>query len=356
MIIGEVVEISMAFKSGQKDDNGNVLPIGSIEVRIGAGVSHLGALKNVYARPAVFNRRIPLIGEHVYLMLAPTNDESTDSVKGAGYIYFSPINASDDLVMHRLPNVFTRSQSKTGKLPGKRKHDKDEPGYTFPKKPKRTDFLQPYEGDDMWEGRFGQSIRYGSSVVGDLSNYEKKPTWKGGSNTDPLMILRVKKPDGSTSANIGKIGKKFVSNAKYTIEDLKTDDVSIYLVTTQMLTNLKPGFDKNMDVKTAPNWSGKSQAVVDAERIILNAKKDKLLLVGSTEIIISGKKILFQDDKYKVYLHELMDWLKKWIDQDTMLAQGTKMYATACGPTSTATNMSDYIKLSKTDWQKFKMP
>lgn len=356
LLVGEVVEIKKAFKPNQKDDQGNALPIGSIEVAIGASGAHVGTMINVHARPAVFNRRIPLIGEQVLLMIAPTNDESTDTIKGAGYMYFSPLNATDDLVLHQFMPLFKRDQTKKAPAKAKRKHDRNEPGYTFPKRPKRTDFLQPFEGDDIWEGRFGHSVRFGSTVVGDMSNYDKKPTWRGTSNTDPIMIMRVRKPSGFIQENVGNIDSEFKSNAKYTIEDFGEDDASIYMATTQMLTKFKPGFSKNIDLKTSPNWKGKSQIIIDAERVILNANKDKAFIVGSKEVVITGEKILLQDKKYKVYLSDLMDWLKKWIDEDTKLSQGTMQYATACGPTSVSTNIAQYIKLSKADWMKFKLP
>lgn len=343
MTIGEVIETKTAFKPNQKDEFGNNLPLGAIQISMGGTKTHLGQVTNIYARPAIFNRRIPLIGEQVMVMRAPTNDESTDGAKGSGYIYFNPINATDDLVLHKFRHLFNRDQDRQAPARAKIKHDRDEPGYTFPKVPKKTHNIQPFEGDDIVEGRFGQSLRFGSSVQGDMSVYSEKPSWMGGENTDPLIIMRLKKPAGG-------------GVSKYVIEDLGTDDASIYIATTQMLTKFKAGFKKNMDVKTAGNWSGTSQIVVDAQRVIINAKDDMAFVIGASGVVVTGDRILFQDSTYKVYLDELMDFLKAWLDQDKMLAQGTKMYSTACGPTSVATNLSDYIQLSTADWQKFKMP
>lgn len=356
MIVGEVVETKTAFKPNQKDSSGNALAIGSIEVRIGGHDTNLGQVRNVYARPATWNRRIPLIGEQVLLMLAPTNDETTDGVTGMGFVYFCPLNATDDLVLHQFPFVFTRDQVKKLPPPGQRKADRKEPGYTFPKSPKKVDSLQPFEGDDLFEGRFGQSIRFGSSVVGDMSVYDKKPTWKGTSNTDPILIMRVKKPTGSGTSNIGQIGSQFKSTAKYTIEDMGEDDASIYMATTQMLNKFQPGFSKNLDVKTSANWQGKSQIIVDAERVILNSKKDKIFLIGAKEAVVTGKKVLFQSEKYKVDLDDLMDFLKKWLGYDTDLATAKAQYSTACGPTAVTTNMAQFIQLQTVDFQKFKLP
>jgi hypothetical protein len=354
MIIGEVVETKTAYKPGQTDNLGNQLPLGSIEVRIGAGESNLGQVRNIYARPLLFSsRRLPLIGEQVILVKAPVNDWSTSGLKEVGYLYFQPTNSTDDPVMHVFPKLWKR-ESQSGGSAAQRKADKEEPGYSFPKNPKRMDSLQPFEGDDLYEGRFGQSIRFGSSVVGDTSIYDKKPTWKGTSNGDPVMILRVKKPGGSGQSQSSI--KKYNANSKYTIEDLGNDEASIYLSTTQMLNGLKAGFTKNLDVKTAPNWSAGSQIIVDADRVVINGKSNKTLLIGKEEIVITGKKVRFQSENYNVLLDDLMDWLKKFEGLCQDLASAKAQYSTPAGPTAVSTNMADFIKLGTADFQKFKLP
>ena len=355
MIIGEVVETKTAYKPGQKDTEGNPLPLGSIEVRIGSDVSNLGQLRNIFARPLHFSsRRLPLIGEQVILIKAPVNDWSTSGLKEVGYLYFQPVNSTDDAVMHVFPKLWKREGINAGGSAAQRKADREEPGYSFPKNPKRMDSLQPFEGDDIYEGRFGQSIRFGSSVVGDLSIYDKKPTWKGTSNGDPIMIFRVKKPEGSGIFQGSQ--KKYNANNKYSIEDLSKDDASIYLSTTQMLNGFKAGFSKNLDVKTSANWTAGSQIIVDADRVIINAKSNKAFLIGKDQAIVTGKKVLFQSDTYKVDLDELMDFLKKFEKLCEDLSSAKAQYSTPAGPTAIATNMAQFIQLSTVDFQKFKLP
>lgn len=342
MFVAECVENSTAFKSGQKDEFGNILPLGSIQIRIGSHQSNLGQVSNHYAAPAIWNRRIPLLGEQITVISTPTVDWSTSSNKGVGFLYFSSLNTTDDLVLHTFPKLWKR-KGYTGGQGGERLIDKDEVGRTFPKTPKKVQNLQPFEGDDLFEGRFGQSIRFGSTIQGgDQSIYEKKPTWKGSSNTDPLMIFRIKKTEGG--------------GHKYTIEDLSKDDSSIYLASTQTLNNLKGGFEKNLDVKKIGNYQGKGQIIIDSERVVINAKKDMLFLIGATQAILTGKKVLFQSEKYKVDLDELMDFLKKWLGEDVKLAQGSSQYSTSAGPTSVATSVSQYVQLQQADFNKFKQP
>ena len=354
-MIAEVVETKWAYKDNQKDYDGNPLPLGSIEIRIGSHQSNLGQVRNIFARPAGYNQRIPLIGEQVMIMPAPVNDWSSAGIKNSGYIYFNPINATDDLVLHAFPKLFKRSNNIGNSEGGERKHDKGEFGYTFPKSPKRVYPLQPFDGDEILQGRFGQSIRFGSTVQGDMSVYSKKPTWNGGENTDPLIIIRVKKPSGGNINFIDpvKINK---STNKYTIESIDDDDSSIYITSKQKITLLKAGFAKNTNAKGIGSWSAGSQIILNSDRLVLNAKTDSCLMIAKNDAIITAKNILFQSDKYKVDLDDLMDFLKKWLDEDKKLSQGTAQYSTPSGPTAVSTNLSEYIKLTTTDFQKFKMP
>lgn len=342
MVICEVIETKYAFKPNQKDPKtGDVLPLGSILVRIGSHQNNLGMVRNVFARPAGFNQRVPLIGEQVLVSIGPTNDWSTSKDKGQGFMYFSPLNGTDDLVLHTFPRLWKRKGLAPSQNPSQIKSDKEEPGYTFPKNPKSLDRLQPFEGDDLIQGRFGQSIRLGSTVEGDMSVYSEKPTWKGGSNSDPILILNVRKQSGS--------GKN------YTVEDIDKDKSSIYLTSTQKIANFKAGFNKNVDVKKI-SQEETAQIVVNSDRVVLNAKKDILFLIGKEQTIVTGKKVLFQSENYKVDLDELMDWLKSHADLDKDLASGVAQYSTAAGPTATATSVADFIKLATVDFQKFKMP
>lgn len=343
MFIAEVVETRTAFKPDQKDHEGNLLPLGSIEVRIGSHESNLGQVRTVFVRPAVWNSRIPLIGEVVTVIISPTNDWSTSKIKGSGFMYFSALNATDDLVLHKFPRLWKRRALAPSGNSGERKSDKEEPGYTFPESPKTTDPIQPFEGDDIINGRFGASLRFSSTIKGDLSIYSKKPTWEGSNNGDPILYLRVAKPSGGGSL-------------KYTIEDIEKDESTIVLTSNQKLKNFKAGFDKNQDAKKLAQFDGKSQIAINSNRVVLNANKDMLLLIGKEKAILTGKKVLFQSDKYKVDLDELMDFLKKWLGEDVKVFSGTAQISTPAGPTSFSTNMAAYQTLQNADFNKFKQP
>ena len=345
MFAVEVVDNTKAFKSGQKDNDGNPLPLGSIEVKLGSFQSNLGQIRSVFARPLHYNKRVPLIGELVLVVSAPSNDWSNTNTKNIGYYYLCPINSTDDLTFHVFPNLFKRSNNTGAGNSGQRDYDKEKWTKTFTD-PKRVFPLQPFEGDDIFEGRTGQSIRFTSTIMGNDSIYEKKASWKGTTKNDPLMILRINKStnNGTQSTN------------KYEVEDIETDESSIYLTSTQKLPKLKGGFNKNLTVKQLGTFSNTSQIVINSGRVVINALKEKLLLVGKEQVIVTGKEVILQSDKYKVNLDDLIDYIKAHVDLDADLAQGTAMYSTPAGPTAISTNLSSFIKLKTADFQKFKLP
>lgn len=354
MIIAEVVETKMAFRPNQSDLEGNKLPLGSIEVRIGSHQSNLGQIRTIFCRPAAWSHRIPLIGEQVIIFTAPVNDWSTSGVKGVGFLYFSPINASDDLVLHAFPKLWKRKGLAPGGNSGERKSDKREWGYTFPQTPKKTPNIQRYEGDEVYEGRFGATLRFGSTVKGgDMSIYSEKPSWDGSGNGDPLLYMRVKKP---TAGNTNSQNSTQVSNNKFEVEDLEKDEASLVLTTNQKLKKLKAGFDKNQDAKKLGQFDGKGQAVLSSHRIVLNATKDMAFLIGKEKVVVTGKKIMLQTNKYKVDLDELMDFLKKWLGEFAKLCSGAQQFSSAAGPTGPSTNVAQVTQLQTTDFTKFQQP
>jgi hypothetical protein len=342
--IAEVIETKKAFKPNQKDDNGESLFDGSIQVKSAADGSIGGPIKNIWCAPATFNRRMPLIGEHVMIFEAPSTEKSSAKLKTKRYFYFTPYNTVDDVSSHNLPLIFKRDKT-TGpygsKTPADIIADKKELGYTIPKTIKGTQMLQPFEGDDIWEGRFGQSIRFSQSF-GSVNSpgtgiYQLDATkfWPGKSKFDPITIMRVKIP---------KKGSGF------DIEDLSKDQSSLYLTTSQKLLKFIPGFSKNCLVKKIATWPG-AQALMDADRIVLNAKKDNAFLIANKTAVVTGKKVVLQSDKNKVDLDDLMSWLQKFNNQFRQLCTAEQPLTTAMGPTGPSVHALQVTKTSKIDFK-----
>ena len=91
--------------------------------------------------------------------------------------------------------------------------------------------LLPYEGDIIVEGRFGNSIRFGSTNrSGDISQ-ESKNSWSNGNGLpgDPITIIR-----NGQSSNLDSEGWK------HTTENINDDLSSIYLTSNQQLSSFSP--------------------------------------------------------------------------------------------------------------------
>ena len=95
-------------------------------------------------------------------------------------------------------------------------------------KPKVYKQLKPYEGDFILQGRFGNSIRFTSTLA------KADNAWKGsGASGDGLMIMRVDRDSTNKESDM------------MTQEDINVDDVSIYMCTSQKI-EMQLACSKNM--------------------------------------------------------------------------------------------------------------
>ena len=134
--------------------------------------------------------------------------------------------------------------------------------------------LLPFEGDTIYEGRWGNSIRIGSTVPNTPNNWSSL-----GSPGDPLTILR--NGQGSQS-NEGWIP---------TVEDINNDDSSIYLTSTQNIPLEAASSDYtsyNTNPPVSPKkYSGK-QIILSSGRLVLNTTNDHLLLSSNKSINLNA--------------------------------------------------------------------
>ena len=95
--------------------------------------------------------------------------------------------------------------------------------------------LIPFEGDFLLEGRFGNSIRFGSTNSSETIPI--KNHWSNGEVTtgDPITIIR----NGQAGMRVPDNEKDDVPGFYPTIEDPNRDDSSIYMTSNQVITDLK---------------------------------------------------------------------------------------------------------------------
>lgn len=171
--------------------------------------------------------------------------------------------------------------------------------------------LQPYMGDVIQQGRFGNSIRFGSTnqidglSVNNWSDYRGKTNIDNVEGTaqtgDPILIFRNGQPVDKN---------KLEENAWDPIdEQINYDLSSIYMTSNQKIkiettnnwVNSISSFSNNKEDEkpTKPSeFAGKPQVIINSDRLIFNARKDDTLISAGKSIhLFSNGNINFDTSK-----------------------------------------------------------
>lgn len=139
--------------------------------------------------------------------------------------------------------------------------------------------LLAYAGDNIVEGRFGNSLRLGNTSKTTSQSY--KNNWSGeGENGDPITILRNGQPVDASEKGWEPI-----------IENINKDLSSIYLTSTQKIP-LQTDIKDFTAISTNPpesytSYSG-NQIILNSGRLILNSSLDSILLSSQSHISFSS--------------------------------------------------------------------
>ena len=139
--------------------------------------------------------------------------------------------------------------------------------------------LLAFAGDIITEGRWGNSIRLGSTAKTDSPLYNNN--WSNtGENGNPITIIRNGQPtDASDEGYLP------------TIEDINKDLSSIYLTSNQTIpltttiTN-NPSIKDNQPISVQA-FTG-SQALLNSDRLVFNTKNDSIMLNSQSTISLTS--------------------------------------------------------------------
>lgn len=250
-------------------------------------------LKNYnFAKPLFPNmRQVPLLNEVAYILSFPSvnaQDPRKIDLNQTEYYYFLPINLWNTSHQNALPDPvaeYNQQESPTRKnksysfaqAGAANNVDESETpplslGDTFNEK-ENIHTLQPYEGDIIYEGRWGQSIRFGSTVLG------QNPWSNTGENGDPIFILR----NGQTP----------LQNEPWipVDENINEDLGSIYATSTQQVPINVSSQTYNSypsDPPQSPNQYIDNQIIINSGRLLFNANKDHILLSSGKSINLNA--------------------------------------------------------------------
>ena len=235
-------------------------------------------------------KNYPLVNEVVLVVSGPTGKYSSNSSE-VKYYYLTTLNLWNSPNTNPTPNPYTsiqpQSQTKTiseielGSPNKSPKIDTNsfKPGTYFTEKSNIYP-LYPFEGDVILEGRFGNSLRLGSTDISgstSLNNWSNIPN-----NGDPITILR----NGQDLSLTG-------SAQSLITEDINKDLSSIYLTSTQQLplsassTNEYFSYGEDAKPVTISQYQG-SQIILNSGRLVFNTTKDHIMLSSQKSINLNA--------------------------------------------------------------------
>jgi len=241
----------------------------------------------VAAYPAFPNiKHYPLKNELVPIIYLTDVDATSNTTSIQAY-YLPPINVWNSVTHNGIPsaNITPESQNKS--------YQQVEAGSTNVISNQTTEInlgqtfnesnvinvhpLLPYEGDIIYEGRFGNSIRLGSTV----NNSNIPNPWSSvGENGSPIFIIRN--------------GQGLLNTDSWvpTIEDINNDKSSIYLTSTQQIplspaSNREDSYKKSTLPTAVKTYSGE-QIILNSGRLVFNAKNDSIILGADKSIHLTS--------------------------------------------------------------------
>jgi hypothetical protein len=234
--------------------------------------------------------QIPLKHEMVLIVSAP--DPLSGTVKGSTSFYYTDVvNLLGRVNQNPAPYAALPYNSKepnesdsgyTG-FSGNMSNSDDEIelGDYFTTQMKRPNMM-PFEGDTIYEGRFGSSIRFSATHL-----KTKNPWSSQGTDGDPIVVIKADKRD---------------SDKLWSVEDVNEDASSIYICDGQLIP-LEPGYGEWKSFASAPtspsNYKEK-QIVINSGRLFFNASEENIFLSAKKSISIAAKETVNIDfgDKF----------------------------------------------------------
>jgi hypothetical protein len=242
--------------------------------------------KNNFALPLFPNNKtFPLENEVVYVISLPNNNIQSN-VNDISYYYFQPINVWNSNHHNAIPDPILNSS-----LPPSQQQDYQQTsggtvrrvtdggteinlGKTFKEK-LNIKSIQPFEGDVIYEGRWGQSFRFGSTVNNSaISN----PWSRTGNNGDPILILRNGQYSDGKDPWIPQV------------EDINKDISAIYATSTQNIPIQvsSKNYNSYKSAPTSPDKFAGEQIILNSGRLLFNTKTDSILFSSKKTINLNS--------------------------------------------------------------------
>ena len=240
--------------------------------------------KRLLAKPLDPNNKFyPLVNEIIYIFQLPNSDLG-EAFAGNSSYYINTVglwNSQHHNAYPENPNVPEPAQNKdylqTTAGSVRRAVDQSSEIYLGRTFRERGDIhpLLPFEGDKILEGRWGNTLRFGSTVQNTNNDWSSV-----GVNGDPITILRNGQ---GTRSDEGWVP---------VTEQINNDDSSIYLTSTQKIpievSSINDYYSYKTNSPTIPNQYTGKQLILNSGRLLLNTTEDHLLLSSKKSINLNA--------------------------------------------------------------------
>jgi hypothetical protein len=284
------------------------------------------------------NKTFPLINEIVYIVALP-NSNIQSNVGSLDYYYFQPVNIWNSVHHNAIPDPINNTS-----LPPSQQQDYQQTsigtvrrvtdggteidlGKTFKEKINIKN-IQPFEGDIINEGRWGQSFRFGSTVNNSAI---PNPWSRVGNNGDPIYILRNGQYADGKDPWIPQV------------EDINKDISAIYATSTQNIPIQvsSKNYNSYQNAPTSPDKFAGEQIILNSGRLLFNTKTDSILFsskktinlnsvenvnIDSPTFVVNSKNIFLGDKNAtepvilgNTFLNDLQQLLNQLISLSTAL-------------------------------------
>ena len=210
----------------------------------------------------------PVLGELVYLEDFPSPLTQISNTSTQKY-YISTINLWGNNQQNAQPAS-----------------DKDNLGVTFVENPNIKSLLS-FEGDHIIQGRQGNALRFSSTT----KLYNNLNEWSNVGNDDSPITLITN-------------GFAYDPKEKFHVEKINQDDSSIYLTSTQQipLQTDKTGVLNPLTKPIDPSKYFNAQVIINSDRVVLNSKRDEVMIFAKTNIELNTKNIINLNADERVHL------------------------------------------------------
>jgi len=231
----------------------------------------------------------PILGELVLLEDAPSPTSQVTTTANQNQKYYASII-----------NVWNNPQQNAQPT-----SNKASLGVTFTEN-KNIKSLLSFEGDHILQGRQGNAIRFSTTT----KLYNNLNEWSAiGKDDDPITILSN--------------GFAYDPNEKFHVEKINGDKSSIYLTSAQKIplqTNKTGNLNNLTNPLNVPDYFN-AQVIINSDRVVLNSKKDEVMIFAQTNVEINTKNIINLNADKRVHLNAPSIFLGTYNPDPTKLPQ-----------------------------------